>query len=102
MKEKNVPDDHVPPAPACTAVTTATEAPAPPRAAPPSAAARDRPPWRSRAVTEELRSGGSGPQPGSDGARGPLHDVRVLDLGTVYAAPITAMLLGDYGAEVIK
>jgi crotonobetainyl-CoA:carnitine CoA-transferase CaiB-like acyl-CoA transferase len=26
----------------------------------------------------------------------------VLDLGTVYAAPIAAMLLGDYGAEVIK
>jgi crotonobetainyl-CoA:carnitine CoA-transferase CaiB-like acyl-CoA transferase len=28
--------------------------------------------------------------------------VRVLDLGTVYAAPITAMLLGDYGADVLK
>jgi crotonobetainyl-CoA:carnitine CoA-transferase CaiB-like acyl-CoA transferase len=26
----------------------------------------------------------------------------VLDLGTVYAAPITAMLLGDWGADVIK
>jgi crotonobetainyl-CoA:carnitine CoA-transferase CaiB-like acyl-CoA transferase len=53
-------------------------------------------------VTEESRSGESGPQPGSDRARGPLHGVRVLDLGTVYAAPITAMLLGDYGAEVVK
>ncbi|MBC2642017.1 MULTISPECIES: CaiB/BaiF CoA-transferase family protein [unclassified Rhodococcus (in: high G+C Gram-positive bacteria)] len=33
---------------------------------------------------------------------GPLHGVRVLDISTVYAAPITAMLLGDFGAEVIK
>ena len=33
---------------------------------------------------------------------GPLHGIRVLDAGFVYAAPIAAMLLGDYGAEVIK
>ena len=38
----------------------------------------------------------------SEPAAGPLGGLRVLDLGTVYAAPITAMLLGDFGAEVIK
>jgi crotonobetainyl-CoA:carnitine CoA-transferase CaiB-like acyl-CoA transferase len=33
---------------------------------------------------------------------GPLHGVRVIDFSTVYAGPITAMLLGDYGADVLK
>jgi crotonobetainyl-CoA:carnitine CoA-transferase CaiB-like acyl-CoA transferase len=39
---------------------------------------------------------------GTTSAHGPLHGVRVIDFSTVYAGPITAMLLGDYGAEVLK
>jgi crotonobetainyl-CoA:carnitine CoA-transferase CaiB-like acyl-CoA transferase len=34
--------------------------------------------------------------------RRPLDGVRVLDVSTVIAAPLAAMILGDYGAEVIK
>jgi crotonobetainyl-CoA:carnitine CoA-transferase CaiB-like acyl-CoA transferase len=33
---------------------------------------------------------------------GPLSGLTVLDISTVYAAPITAMLLGDMGADVLK
>jgi len=32
----------------------------------------------------------------------PLKNIRVIDMGTVIAAPFTATLLGDFGAEVIK
>ncbi|MFC2016491.1 CaiB/BaiF CoA transferase family protein [Chloroflexota bacterium] len=32
----------------------------------------------------------------------PLKEVRVIDLGTVVAAPFAATFLGDFGAEVIK
>ena len=32
----------------------------------------------------------------------PLKNVRIIDLGTVIAAPFTATLLGDFGAEVVK
>jgi crotonobetainyl-CoA:carnitine CoA-transferase CaiB-like acyl-CoA transferase len=38
----------------------------------------------------------------SQPAPGPLNGIRILDVAAVYAAPITAMLLGDYGAEVLR
>lgn len=41
--------------------------------------------------------------PVSDGAKaGPLHGIRVLELGQYIAAPFAAKILGDLGADVIK
>ena len=36
------------------------------------------------------------------GSKLPLKDIRVVDLSTIVAAPFTATLLADFGAEVIK
>ena len=38
-------------------------------------------------------------QPGS---KGPLDDIRVIEMGSLLAGPFCGQLLGDMGAEVIK
>src|SRR5262249_2004247 len=35
-------------------------------------------------------------------ALGPLQGIRVVELSTGIAGPVAGMLLGDYGAEVVK
>ncbi|MEV7524462.1 CoA transferase [Streptomyces sp. NPDC091371] len=51
------------------------------------------------------------PHPGPEGSPadtrpgqgpGPLEGLRVLDLATLFAGPLAATLLGDFGAEVVK
>ncbi|MDX5563510.1 CoA transferase [Streptomyces sp. ID05-04B] len=40
--------------------------------------------------------------PPAAGRTAPLHGVRVLDLATLFAGPLAATLLSDFGADVVK
>lgn len=33
---------------------------------------------------------------------GPLHHIRVIEIGTLIAAPFAARLMAEFGADVIK
>jgi crotonobetainyl-CoA:carnitine CoA-transferase CaiB-like acyl-CoA transferase len=48
-----------------------------------------------------MHESGIGMTPAAD-RRGPLSGLSIIDLGTFIAGPLTAMMLGDLGAEVLK
>jgi len=54
--------------------------------------------WEPGDAAPDLGAGGEG----IPAAFGPIAGLRVLDLGTMIAGPITAAFLGDFGAEVVK
>jgi len=59
--------------------------------------------YRTDSVDRDDLADSASPSKGQrSGYNAPLKGIRVLDVSTVYAAPITGMRLGDIGADVIK
>ncbi|MEC4571989.1 CaiB/BaiF CoA transferase family protein, partial [Streptomyces virginiae] len=80
---------------------TPRRAPGPTEATPPpaEAAAAHHAPARTAAPASPTSAR---PGQGRGHGQGPLRGLRVLDLATLFAGPLAATLLGDFGAEVVK
>ena len=53
-------------------------------------------------MSDETTSPGEPTSTGAGDGAGPLADLRVIDCATLFAGPVIATLLGDFGADVIK